>query len=156
MCLVSPHMHSKTHLKKVEQMLSIWQPLCDCGKDYTKASVFHHTAAQLEICLVLIVFLFKRSAKALTPCFSHFLRKVLLDDTWARVSSFRGNGERISRGRWAPLNTAEEVDLARLLGSISSARSTGGVWEKSQNHIFADNKALLCLLHNYSYKCKKQ
>lgn len=111
-------------------MLSIWQPLCDCGKDYTKASVFHHTAAQLEICLVPIVLLFKRSAKALTPCSSHFLRKVLLDDTCGRVSSFRGNGERISRGRWAPLNT-EEVDLERVSGVISGAQSTGGVWEKN-------------------------
>lgn len=93
----------------VRQMPSIWQPLCDCGKKWTKASVFHHTAALLEICLDLIVLLLK-SVKA--PCSSRSLRKVLLDDAWADVSSFRGNGERIGRKRWAPLNTAGEVDLA--------------------------------------------
>lgn len=105
----TPHAF-KNPSKTLKQMLSIWQPLCDCGKDWTKTSVFHHTAAPLEICLDLIVLLLK-SVKA--PCSSRFLRKVLLDDTWAEVSSFRGNGERIGRKRWAPLNTAVEVDLAR-------------------------------------------
>lgn len=37
-------------------------------------------------------------------------KRFVLDDTWARVSSFRGNGERIGRGRWAPLNTTEEEE----------------------------------------------
>lgn len=55
--------------------------------------------AQLEICLASIVTLLKRSVKARAPCSSHFLRRVLLDDTWPAVSSFRGNAERISRGR---------------------------------------------------------
>lgn len=109
----------------VRQMPSIWQPLCDCGKKWTKASVFHHTAALLEICLDLIVLLLK-SVKA--PCSSRSLRKVLLDDAWANVSSFRGNGERIGRKRWAPLNTVEEVDLAWLSGAINIAQAPGGVW----------------------------
>lgn len=68
-----------------------------------------------------------KSVKALAPCSSHFLRKVQLDDTWAEVSGFRGNGERIGGGRWAPLNTTEEVDLARLSGAINTAQATGGV-----------------------------
>lgn len=103
----------------IRQMPSIWQPLCNCGKKWTKASVFHHTAALLEICLDLIVLLLK-SVKA--PCSSRSLRKVLLDDAWADVSSFRGNGERIGRKRWAPLHTAEEVDLAWLSGVINIAQ----------------------------------
>lgn len=103
----TPHAF-KNPSETVKQMSNIWQPLCDGGKDRTKASVFHHTAALLEICLDLIVSLLK-SVKA--PCSSRFLRKVPLDDTWAEVSSFKGNGERIGWKRWAPLNTTEEEDL---------------------------------------------
>lgn len=122
----------------VRQMPSIWQPLCDCGNKWTKASVFHHTAALLEICLDLIVLLLK-SVKA--PCSSRSLRKVLLDDAWADVSSFRGNGERIGRKRWAPLNTVEEVDLAWLSGAINIAQAPGGVWGDSTHH--AESRVLL-------------
>lgn len=52
-----------------------------------------------KFALCPLSFPFKRSAKVLTPWSSHFLRKVLLDDARAAVSSFRGNGERISRER---------------------------------------------------------
>lgn len=41
-------------------------------------------------------------------------RKVPLDDTWAEVSSFRGNVERTGKGWRAPLNTAGEAEQSIL------------------------------------------
>lgn len=129
MCLVPPHMHSKTHLKQSNKCGAYDSPYVTAGRT-GQSRVFSTTQLlSLEICLVLIVSLFKRSVKALTPCSSRFLRKVLLDDTWAEVSSFRGNGERIGKGGWAPLNTTEELDLKKLSGAINTAQATGGTWE---------------------------
>lgn len=54
----TPHAF-KNPSKTVKQALSVWQPLCEWGKDWTKTSVFHHTAAALEIYLRLIVLRFK-------------------------------------------------------------------------------------------------
>lgn len=54
----TPHAF-KNPSETVKQMLSIWQPLCDCGEVRTKASAFHRTAALLQICLELFVRAFK-------------------------------------------------------------------------------------------------
>ena len=112
MCLVPPHMLSKTHLQQSNKCSAYDSPYVTEGM-IGQRRVFSTT--QL-LCLEILSWahcLTLESVKAFAPCSSRFLRKVPLDDTWARVSCFRGNGERIGKERWAPLNTSEKADRAR-------------------------------------------
>lgn len=104
----------KSSSEKLKQMQNTWQPLWDCG------STFHHTAAQ--ICLLLIVP--KRSVKAF--CSTH---RGAAGDTLAAASSFRANGARIRKGRWAPLNPTEETN-SMIVWRNQYCEATGGVWER--------------------------
>lgn len=94
MCLVPPHMLSKTHLKPSNKCRAYDSPYVTVERTGQRR-VFSTT--QLPRWKFVSTRLTPQSVEA--PCSSRFLRKVLLDDTWALVSSFRGNGKRIGRER---------------------------------------------------------